>query len=66
MIFIFFAYINAVFAKNWANEKSALDFFTENGNFSAKETFYGQPKFNSSCDSDSLDAATECEEQVFN
>ena len=64
MIFIFFAYINAGFGKTWANENAEIQFFTENQNVSAKESFYGQPKFNASCNSDSLDAAVECEDRI--
>ena len=61
MILIFFAVLTAIFAKNWANEKLEIGFSTENENF-LTSGFIGQPKFNSSCDSDSLDAAVECED----
>jgi len=42
-----------------------IGFSTENENFLASGGFFGQPKFNSSCDSDSLDAAVECEENLL-
>ena len=65
MILIFFAFLNAVFAKNWANGKSEIGLLTVNENFLASESFIGQPKFNASCDSDSLDAAVECEDSFL-
>ena len=66
MILIFLGFLNAVCAKNWANKKSGIGLLTENENFLASGSFFGQPKFNSSCDSVSLDAAVECEESFLN
>ena len=55
-----------IFANNRYNEFSIENF--ENGfiDKAGEKNYFGQPRFNASCDDESLEAAAECEERVNN
>ena len=65
MILIFLLYLRGIFAINRFNEISIEKF--ENGFFgkNGEKKYFGQPRFNASCDDESLEAAAECEERVY-
>ena len=69
MIWIFLLNISSIFAKKGNDRNSTLP---ENRNLygiSDKTTLanlFGQPRFNTSCDLESLEAANECEDRVLN
>ena len=64
MILIFFLYLREIFANNQYNEFSIENF--ENGFIDTvgEKNYFGQPRFNASCDDESLEAAAECEARV--
>ena len=63
MILKYFGFITAIFAKQHPKSVFKNDLMIEN--FAGFEHgFIGQPRFNESCDSDSQNAATECEDRV--
>ena len=66
MILIFLLYLRGIFAINRFNEISIEKF--ENGfiDKNGEKKYFGQPRFNASCDDVSLEAAAECEERVYN
>ena len=63
MILVFLLYLRGIFAKNRfyeiSNERMGNEFLKKIG----EENYFGQPRFNASCDKESLEAATECEER---
>jgi len=68
MILIFSLNILSIFAKKGNDGNSTL---SENGNFyeipdkTEQVNSYGQPRFNTDCDIESLEAANECEARVL-
>ena len=66
MIFKYLGFLAAIFAKQPQNGIFKNDRVNENLPGLGLENFPGQPRFNESCDSDSQDAATECEERFLN
>ena len=66
MILIFFLYSREIFANNQYNGTSIEKF--ENGFIDQvdENNYFGQPRFNASCDDESLEAAAECEDRVYN
>ena len=66
MILIFFLYLREIFANDRYKEISIENF--ENGfiDKAGEKNYFGQPRFNASCDDQSLEAAAECEERVYN
>ena len=67
MILIFLLNISSIFAKKGNGGNSTL---SENRNSyeiqdqSKQVNLFGQPRFNTSCDHESLEAANECEDRV--
>ena len=64
MILIFLLFLRDIFANNGYNEISIENF--ENGFIDkvGEKNYFGQPRFNASCDDESLEAAAECEDRV--
>ena len=60
----YFAFLTAIFAKQPQNGVLKNNILTENVADFKHESFFGQPRFNESCDSDSQGAARECEDKV--
>ena len=64
MILVFLLYLRGIFANNQyneiSNEKMSAEFLEKFG----EKNYFGQPRFNTSCDDKSLDAADECEERT--
>ena len=64
MILLFFLYFKEIFANDRSYgisiEKSGNRFINKVG----EKNYFGQPRFNASCDDKSLEAAAECEERV--
>ena len=60
----YFAFLTAIFAKQPQNGVLKNNFLTENFADFEHESFFGQSRFNESCDSDSQGAARECEDKV--
>ena len=69
MILIFLLNISSIFAKKGNDGNSIL---LENRNLyeisdqTKQGNLFRQPRFNASCDPESLEAANECEDRVFN
>ena len=68
MILIFLLNFSSIFAKNGYDGNSTL---SENRNSleildkTKQVNLFGQPRFNTSCDQESLEAANECEVRVL-
>ena len=62
MILKYFGFITAIFAKQRPKSLFKKDLLNETFTGFVHESFFGQPKFNESCDSDSQNAARECED----
>ena len=65
MTLIFLLHISSIFAKKEDGLNTTL-FENEILDQSQQGNFFGQPRFNSSCDLESLEAANECEARVLN
>ena len=65
MILKYFGFLTAVFSKQQPNDFLRNNHLNDNFAYFAPGNFsFIQPRFNESCDSDSLDAAKECEDRV--
>ena len=65
MIFLkYFGLFSAIFAKQNPKGLFKKDFLNETFTGFMHGNFFGQPKFNESCDADSQNAARECEDWV--
>ena len=67
MILIISLYISSIFAKNGndGNSKSSENRdFLEISDKTKQFNLFAQPRFNTSCDLESLEAANECEDRV--
>ena len=68
MILIFFLHLSSIFAKKGNAGNSTL---SENRTLfeipdqTEQVNLFGQPRFNTSCDQESLEAANECEDRVW-
>ena len=65
MTLIFLLRLSSLFAKKEDGGNLTL-FENEILDETKQENLFGQPKFNTSCDLESLDAANECEVRVLN
>ena len=63
MILKYFGFLTATFAKQPQNGIFKNNILTEKFADYEHESFFGQPRFNGSCDSDSQGAARECEDR---
>ena len=63
MIWIILIYVGCIFAEDLRSEIVENDLDTKYYGLE-KRDFLGEPRFNASCDSDSLDAAGLCEERL--
>ena len=65
MILIFLLFLREIFANNRydgiSTETFEIGFMDKGG----EKKYFGQPRFNASCDDESLEAAAECEERVY-
>ena len=69
MILIFLLHISSIFAKKGNGGNSTLSVsrnLLEIPNKTKQVNLFGQPRFNTSCDLQSLEAANECEARVLN
>ena len=64
MILVFFLYLRGIFANNRYNEISNERMGNEFLETVGEKNYLGQPRFNASCDKESLEAATECEDRT--
>ena len=65
MILIFFLYLREILANNGFNGISIEKFGNGFIDRAGEKNYFGQPRFNASCDDVSLEAAAECEERVY-
>ena len=64
MILISFLYLREILANSRENEISIENFENEFIDRVGEKNYFGQPRFNASCDDESLEAAAECEDRV--
>ena len=66
MILIFLLHLSSIFAKKGDAGNSTLSENLLEISYKTKQVnLFGQPRFNTSCDQDSLEAANECEDRVL-